>query len=371
MPSSPAISSSLASSLAPLRWATLTILTKKRYDFLLREYGSLENAWGKLNASLLQKMGCKEQTVERVLTEMKELAVEETARTLEDRGITFFTIDDDTYPEMLKNIADPPVFLFALGNLALLREPSIALVGTRDMSSYGKRVVQALVPELVSAGFITVSGLALGIDAEVAKETMRAGGRTIAVLGHGLQSIYPRKNARLAEEILLSEGLLLTEYPLHTTPDTFTFPARNRIIAGLTLGTVVLEAASQSGSLITASLALDYGREVFAVPGQIFDPHFTGTHELIAKSGAKLVQTSGDILRELGVVIPEGEKSAGYRAQTAEEKILLASLTSLPQSIDDLVEKSELPVASLNATLTLMELKGGAKNVGAGMWVKT
>ncbi len=371
MPSSSTIPSSLTSSLAPLRWASLNILTKKRYDFLLREYGSLENAWGKLSAPLLQKMGCKEQTIERVLTEMRELSVEETARTLEDRGITFLTIDDDAYPEMLKSIADPPVFLFALGNLALLSQPSIALVGTRDMSAYGKRVVQAIVPDLVHAGLVTVSGLALGIDAEVAKETMRVGGRTVAVLGHGLQSIYPRKNAKIAEEILQSEGLLLTEYPLHTTPDTFTFPARNRIIAGLSLGTVVIEAASQSGSLITASLALDYGREVFAVPGQIFDPHFEGTHELIAKSGAKLVQTSADILRELGVIVPEGEHGSRYRAQTPDEKALLTMLTTLPQSIDDLVEKTGLTVATLNATLTLMELKGGAKNVGSGMWVKS
>lgn len=359
-----------AKDLAPLSWASLNILTKKRYDFLLSQYGNLENAWEKLNSSLLQRLGCKEQTIERILKECNELAAEETARILEERGITFLTIEDEAYPPMLKNIADPPVFLFALGNLSLLSEPSIALVGTRDMSAYGKRVVQAIVPDLVHAGLITVSGLALGIDAEVAKETMRVGGRTIAVLGHGLQSIYPRKNAKIAEEILKNEGLLLTEYPLHTTPDTFTFPARNRIIAGLSLGTVVIEAASQSGSLITASLALDYGREVFAVPGQIFDPHFEGTHELIAKSGAKLVQTSADILRELGVIVPEGGQGSHYRPQTPDEKTLLTVLTTLPQSIDDLVEKTELTVATLNATLTLMELKGGAKNVGSGMWVK-
>lgn len=356
-------------SLAPLSWASLAILTRKRYDFLLHEYGDLECAWNHLNRSLLQKLGCKEQTIERVLTAIQDLKIEEATRTLEERGITFLTIEDEAYPENLRNIPDPPVFLFARGDLSLLSQPSIALVGTRGMSSYGKRVVQALVPDLVSAGLTTVSGLALGIDAEVAKETMRAGGKTVAVLGHGLQSIYPRKNVKIAEEIIHNDGLLLTEYPLGVTPDTFTFPARNRIIAGLTLGTVVIEAASQSGSLITASLALEYGREVFAVPGQIFDANFSGTHEIIGKGGAKLIQNAEDILRELGMRVPEGEKVSCYRAQTPDEKTLLASLSPLPQSVDDLIEKSELSASVVNATLTLMELKGGAKNLGSGMWV--
>src|SRR3989338_2049975 len=185
---------------------------------------------------------------------------------------------------------------------------------------------------------VTVSGLALGIDAEVAKKTMRSEGKHIAVLGHGLGAIYPRGNSHLAKEIIDTGGLLLSEYPPHVTPDIYTFPARNRIIAGLTLGTVVLEAASQSGSLITASLALEYGREIFAIPGQIFDPHFMGTHELIAKGCAKLIQNASDILRELGVVLPEGTVHSLYKAQTPDEHALLRVLHSLPQSGEDLME---------------------------------
>lgn len=354
---------------ASLSWAQMNCLTKRRYDWLLSSFGNLEEAWKHLDRGLLAKLGCQEKTIERVLLERESLNIEEVDRTLQERGIAFISIEDEAYPEILRTLPDAPLFLFAKGDLAILQQPLLALVGTRKMSTYGRRVVEFFVTDLVHAGVITVSGLAQGIDAQVARVTLQTGGRTIAVLGHGLGSIYPRSNAQLAEEIVARGGLLLTEYPLHTTPDAFTFPARNRIIAGLSLGTVVLEAASQSGSLITASLALDYGREVFAVPGQIFDTQFEGTHELIAKGGAKLVRSAGDILTELGMVVPEGERSS-YRAQTPDEKMLLTVLSSMPQSTDDLVEKSGLPIGHINATLTLMELKGGAKNVGGGLWVR-
>lgn len=354
---------------ADLRWAYLTVLTKKRYEFLLQEFGSLETAWEHLDQPLLQKMGCKEDTIMRVLNEVEELDLLQHENFLRKEGVQFLTMEDSRYPDALRDIADPPVFLFAKGNLELLTAPTIAIVGTRRMSTYGKRVLEQLVPDCVHAGLATVSGLAIGIDAEVAKQTMAAGGNTIAVLGHGLGAIYPRVNARLAAEIIEHDGLLLTEYPLHIRPSKHTFPARNRIIAGLSLGTVVAEAASQSGSLITAALALDYGKEVFAVPGLIFDPNVEGTHRLIMKGGAKLITSAEDILSELGIVAPERGKKSSYRAQTPDEEILLKNLSSMPQSADNLIEKTGLPIATVNATLTLMELKGGAKNMGAGMWV--
>jgi len=354
-----------------LSWACLNLLTKKRYDFLIATYGSLENAWNALDQNLLQKLGCREDTILKVLNEKEELNLDQHQTILKKQNIQFLTIGDEEYPEALREIADPPVFLFAKGNLDLLREPLIAIVGTRNMSAYGKRVVEMLVPPFVHAGFVTVSGLAIGIDAAVAKETMTVGGKTIAVLGAGLSAIYPKTNARLAEEIVEHGGLLLTEYPLHIAPDKYTFPARNRIIAGISLGTVVAEAAAQSGSLITASLALEYGKEVFAVPGPIFDPNMEGTHHLIQKSGAKLITSAEDVLLELGVVIPEkSANSSSYEAQTAEEELLWKCLTTMPQSVDELTEKSKLSVAAINATLTLMELKGGAKNIGRGQWVK-
>ena len=354
---------------ASLAWATLNLLTKKRYDFLMETYGSLVEAWAHLDQTMLKQLGCREETILKTLNEVEELDLSAHEKFLTKSSIRLIVMNDEEYPEALRDIADPPVFLFARGNLALLREPMIAVVGTRNMSAYGRRIISTFVPEFIRAGFVTVSGLAIGIDAEVAKETMAAGGKTIAVLGAGLGAIYPKANARLADEIVAHDGLLLTEYPLHIAPDKYTFPARNRIIAGISLGTLVAEAAAQSGSLITASLALEYGKEVFAVPGPIFDPNMEGTHHLIQKSGAKLVASAQDVLVELGVIVPSESQKSTYHPQTPDEELLQKNLTTMPQSVDTLAEKSGMPISSINATLTLMELKGGAKNVGSGQWV--
>ncbi len=354
---------------AALSWACLNLLTKKRYDFLLKTYGTLDDAWGALDQDLLRKLGCRDDTIMKVMNEKEELNLEQHEKFMEKNGIRFLMIEDEDYPEALKEIADPPVFLFAKGNLDVLTEPLIAIVGTRNMSAYGKRVIGDFVPAFIHAGLVTVSGLAIGIDAEVAKQTIDVGGKTVAVLGHGLGAIYPKANARLAEAIVEHDGLLLTEYPIHVSPDKYTFPARNRIIAGLTLGTLVAEAAAQSGSLITASLALEYGKEVFAIPGPIFDPNMEGTHHLIQKSGATLVSSANDVLQQLGIVASK-EGSSNYHAQTEDEEALLKNLTTMPQSADELSEKSGMAISSIHATLTLMELKGGAKNVGMGKWVK-
>jgi DNA processing protein len=218
---------------------------------------------------------------------------------------------------------------------------------------------------------VTVSGLAYGIDSEVARETLNAGGKTIAVLGHGLAMMYPKHNAKLADEIVEQGGLILSEFPLDEQPTNYTFPARNRIIAGLSLATVVIEASKDSGSLITADLALEYGRDVFAVPGDIFDPTFEGSHALIAGSRAKLVTSAQDILRELGVVAPEARtKDSDAAFDSIEEELLYHALTTMPQSPDDLSTKIKLDAAIMSATLTVLELKGLVKNVGGGRWVK-
>ena len=184
-----------------LHWALLNILTKRRYDALIEQYGSLEEAWKHINPTLLKELGCKEETVERVMNQKDGLDIEEHQSFMEKKGITFISIEDEAYPAVLRNLPDPPVFLFYRGDLRVLDTPSIAIVGTRNMSAYGKRVVEAMVPDFVHAGLITVSGLALGIDAEVAKETIAAGGKTVAVLGGGLHHVYPKTKAKLAEEI--------------------------------------------------------------------------------------------------------------------------------------------------------------------------
>jgi DNA processing protein len=191
------------------------------------------------------------------------------------------------------------------------------------------------------------------------------------VLGHGFSLIQPARKRQLAEKIVQSGGLLLSEFSLTFPPDKYTYPARNRLIAGLTLGTVVLEAPAGSGAIITADLALDYGREVFAVPGQIFDPNYEGSHALLARGNAKLVARAEDVMEELGVIAPSKERVSAFEPSGADEKAVYAILTTMPQDCDCLVEHSGLDSSRVNAALTLMELAGGAKNVGGGMWVRT
>lgn len=366
-----------------LTWSWLNVLTKKRYDALLEVYGDLEHALAQVNENLLKSLGCREETVYIVLNRLDEFDPDAYGKELNKRGLDLLFLEGSSYPARLKEIGDPPIFLYHRGDISLLDQPCIAVVGTRNMSMYGKRVTQEFIPELVRSGMITVSGLAKGIDAAVAQETLRTGGKTVAVLGHGLGSIYPPSNRKLAEEIVDNGGLLLSEYPIDINPDKYTFPARNRIIAGLSLGTVVLEAGEGSGALITADLALDYGREVFAVPGQVFDEHFAGCHQLIARGQAKLASSAEDIISEfgispssasggLGASPSESQKVASeYDPKDAVEAALWKALTAMPQSTDDIAEKSGIDLSALNATLTMMELNGAAKNVGNGMWVRS
>src|SRR3989338_5696883 len=295
----------ISSSDSTLLWWSLNILTKERYLAILDVYGSLDDAAKHLGEELLKSLGCKQETITRCLIQIEEFDAASYRSMLEKKNVQLLTLDDPAYPSRLKEVGDPPVFLSYKGDLSLLDQPTVGLVGTRKISAYGKRVAELFVPAFVSSGMITVSGLAQGIDAAVAEETLSVSGKTVAVLGHGLGMMYPQSNAKLAERILEKGGLLISEFPLTMSPDKYTFPARNRIIAGLSLGTVVLEAPKESGAIITAELALEYGRDVFAVPGQIFDENYEGCHMLIAKAQAKLVTTPLEVMQELGVIASE------------------------------------------------------------------
>lgn len=359
--------------LTKLQWSWMNALSSKRLTTLLDRFSSLEEAVKHLTPDLLRELGLKEETALFTLNRLDEFDPTMYEAELKKRDLRLIAMDEDEYPPLLKQIPDAPVFLYVRGNLKILGDPCIALVGAREMSEYGRRVVSHLIPPLVAAGVVTVSGLAYGIDAEVARETLRIGGPTVAVLGHGLGMIYPKAHAKLADEIVKAGGLLLSEFPLDIQPDQYTFPARNRIIAGLSLGTVVVEAAEGSGSLITADLALDYNRDVFAVPGQLFDPNYRGCHQLISRGQAKLITDASEILAELGVVapiLPLGDRPS-FVAGSEEETKIFGSLSTMPQSLDDLVVKSKLDAAAANATLTILELKGVVRNVGGGQWVRT
>ncbi|MBI1813283.1 DNA-protecting protein DprA [Candidatus Peregrinibacteria bacterium] len=355
---------------ADFLWSYLNVLTRERYEALVQVYGSLEDARRHVGEEMLKGLGCRQEMVEKTLLRLEDFDEERYAAELQKRGIDLLSLADGRYPKSLREIGDPPVFLSVHGDLSILDQPCVALVGTRSMSPYGRRVVETFVPPLVHAGIVTVSGLAHGIDAAVAAETIKARGKTVAVLGHGLGTIYPRTNEKLAQQIHESGGLLLSEFSLDFPPDTYTFPARNRIIAGLSLATVVLEAPRDSGALITADLALQYNRDVFAVPGQIFDAHFQGCHDLIARGHAKLVTDPADVLQEIGIVVPESRAASSYVPQSDDEEVLLGVLTTMPQRIDELVERSGIPASRINAALTLLELAGVVKNVGGGMWVR-
>jgi len=353
-----------------LTWSWLNILTKRRYDALVQAFGDMDETINRIDRELLKNLGCKNETVEMTIKRLEKFSPSSYFKRLGELGIGFVSIEDPSYPKSLLEIPDPPVFLYFKGSLDILKEPCIGCVGTREMSAYGKRAVQEFIPSFVRAGAVTVSGLALGIDAQVARETIDAGGKTAAVLGNGLSSVYPRSNSKLADEIIGSGGLILSEFPLDQKPDKYTFPSRNRIIAGLSLGTIVLEAGEGSGALITADLALDYGREVFAVPGQIFDENFTGCNREIAKGHAKLVLSADDVLCEIGIIPASGENIAAYEPKNDIEKSLYMILTSMPQSLDEISEKSNLKAGEINSALTVLELSGAAKNLGGGLWIR-
>jgi DNA processing protein len=353
-------------------WSEINVLDKRRYDAVIEVFGSLEKALPLLSVDFLQQLGCREDTAQKAMLRLEEFDAAREEQRLAANGITFLTIEDDAYPRALRAIEDPPVFLYYKGDLSVLEQPCIGLVGTRGMTAYGKRVTDTFVEPLVRAGLVTISGLAKGIDTRVAEETLRAGGRTVAALGHGFGMIFPAENGALSKKMVEKGGLLLTEFPFSKGSDTYTFPARNRIVAALSLGVIVLEAPVKSGALITADLALDYNREVFAVPGPIFEENYAGCHQLIAKGQAHLVTTPEQVLTHLRIAAPAADAGAApeFHADTPEEAALWNALTALPQTTDQLVAKSGLTAAQVSISLTMLELKGAARNVGGGEWVR-
>lgn len=353
-----------------LGWWWLGVLTRRRYEFIQRHYGSLDDALAQIGPGLLRTIGMREDPIMDALQRWKQFDAEKVQEQMARKNVQLLSIEDNDYPIRLREIADPPIFLSYIGSLDALRGPAISIVGTRRMSAYGKRIVEAFVPVFVQSGIVTISGLALGVDAHVAEETLRANGITVAVLGGGLRSIYPRSNESLAEKIVEQGGLLISEFPLERVPDTYTFPARNRIIAGLSLGTLVCEAPEDSGSIITAELALEYGREVFAVPGHMFDENFTGCHRLISCGQARLVCSAKEVLTEIGMIPSGSPTSFLFIPRTADEEVVFGVLNAMPQTMDDLMERTALDAGKIGATLTLMELAGAVRSIGGGQWIR-
>ncbi len=286
-------------------------------------------------------------------------------------NIKVITLKDDKYPFLLKEIYDPPPVLYFKGTTPLSPH-SIAIVGSRKASAYGKNVAAKFARELAAVDINIVSGMARGIDSCAHKGALEAKGFTIAVLGCGIDIVYPPENTGLMKDIVES-GCVISSFPLGTPPQGANFPARNRIISGLSLGTLVVEAAKKSGSLITADFSLEQGREVFAVPGSIFNPYSSGTHKLI-KQGAKLVENVEDILDELYLEnLPESIASSGKANKpdlTCEEKGILDIIDYQPTYIEEIISLSHKTPGSINILLTHLELKGYISALGGGYFAK-
>jgi len=285
-------------------------------------------------------------------------------------GARIISLLNDDYPELLKNIANPPVVLYVKGTLQKDDVQAVAVVGSRLATNYGLQQAEKLSCSLAQKGLTIVSGLASGIDSAAHKATIRAGGRTIAVLGCGLDVIYPPKNSALYFDIAAS-GAVISEFQLGTSPERGNFPRRNRLISGLSLGTIVVEAAARSGSLITASYALEQGREVFAVPGSVNAPTSKGTNKLL-KQGARLVEDADDIISELSGVLSGvlagllKEKKATHQEETVkprpeltgDEEALLSILAHEPRHVDEIVAEGIFGTAQSLSLLLALELKG-------------
>jgi DNA processing protein len=270
---------------------------------------------------------------------------------------------EEEYPEILKNIPYKPPFLYVLGELSF--NSTLAIVGTRKPTPYGKEIVEKFVPELVEAGLTTVSGLARGIDTLVHKTTLKEGGKTVAVLGTGLDIIYPPENRELFLKILDSGSAIVSEFPLGTRPKRENFPRRNRVISGLSQGVLVVEAGRRSGTLITAKWAQDQGRDVFVCPGNIFSEQSQGTHYLL-KNGAIPVTSTEDILYHLGIEykpLEKGKEEATSLEVSQEERRILECLSQYPTHLENLLAQTGFDLPQLLSLLTELELKGLVKSL--------
>lgn len=290
---------------------------------------------------------------------------------LEGKNNSLIRITDSLYPPLLKEIADPPPLLFVRGNVDMLSSSALAIVGSRNPSTSGLEIAFNFARELCSYGFTIVSGLALGIDAAGHRGALKAQGHTIAVAGTGLDRVYPARHKELATEIV-NTGAIISEFPPGTSAQANHFPRRNRIISGLCLGLLVVEAAKQSGSLITARMALEQNREVFAIPGSIYNPLARGCNALI-RQGAKLVESTQDILEELGQYNQQHESKSESGQQSTldlEQQTLLNHIQFSPTSVDGLVEKTGQPVEIISSMLLILELQGYIEAANNGCYTR-
>lgn len=338
-----------------------------KLSILQSYFGDLEKAWH-ASPGELELAGLDAKATETFLAMRGSISLDAEMEKLGHYKVKALSADDPGYPPRLKEIYDYPPLLYTRGTITPGDECAIAVVGTRRPSVYGRQVAEEITAELAGRGITIVSGLAAGIDSIAHRTALQAGGRTIAVAGCGLDMVYPSNHVALARQIM-EHGALVSEFPLGTKPKAEHFPQRNRIISGMSLGVLVVEAGDKSGALLTTNRAVEQNREVFAVPGSIFSPLSKGTNRLI-QEGAKLVRHSADILEELNLnTIARQLEMKETATATDTEAQVLSHLSKEATHVDDLCRCSGLPVATVTGTLAILELKGLVKQLGGMNYV--
>ncbi len=349
-----------------LEWYRLELERVKYSSFkaLLKKFKRYEDIF-KIDREILKRYcHLDDEDINRIYNS-RNIDLEGELKKLRYNGVNLLFIKDENYPEELKNIAKPPIFLYYTGDISLLSGRKIAVVGTRRATAYGKIACEKIVGGLVENEITTVSGLASGIDTICHKKTLENSGHTIAVVGSGLDVIYPKENERLWKNIG-ERGLLISEYPLGTEPFSYNFPMRNRIIVGLSQGVVVIESKIKGGSLITAELALEEGREVFAVPGEIFSPVSEGCNNLIKNSSAKLITSVEDILDEFGWRKIKKEEKNKLNLTDYEKKIY--NILEREKSLDEIIMESSMKAGEILSILMDLEVKKIVVSVSGGKY---
>ncbi|NJD60173.1 MAG: DNA-protecting protein DprA [Anaerolineales bacterium] len=338
-----------------------------RFKALLDVFGSAESAW---NASpeALQSAGLSQKIVASFQRFRKDVDLEQVWERIQSLGVQVLTWEDEAYPSHLKEIDQPPPVLYVRGSLQAEDEWAVAIVGTRKVTAYGRQVAEDVATVLAHSGVTVVSGLARGVDSVAHQAALNAGGRTLAVLGNGVDQVYPPENRKLAAQIM-EHGALISDYALGTQPDGVNFPPRNRIISGLSLAVIIVEAGETSGALITATFAAEQGRDVFAVPGNITAPQSKGTNRLI-RDGAQPLLNPQDVLEALNLTMVTEHQAARVSLPTDPVEVSLYKLLSQqPMYVDEIRMQAGMPIETVSATLAMMELKGMVRQVGGMNYV--
>jgi DNA processing protein len=338
-----------------------------RFKMLLDAFGNSEAAWNASPEALLEA-GLSRKIVESFQRFRKAVSLEQVLERLDALNVKVLTWEDEQYPHLLKEIDQPPPVIYVRGNLLPEDEWAVAIVGTRKLTAYGRQVAEDVASTLARNGVTIVSGLARGVDSIAHQAALNAGGRTLAVLGSGVDRVYPPENRKLAAQIM-EQGALVSDYALGTPPDGINFPPRNRIISGLSMAVIVVEAGETSGALITASFAAEQGRDVFAVPGNINAPQSKGTNRLI-RDGAQPLLNPQDVLETLNLTMVTEHQAVRVALPTDPvESQLYKLLSHEPKHVDEIRAQANMPIETVSATLVMMELKGMVRQVGGMSYV--